>query len=59
MHISMKIVLDDLEPCLGVVDGVDMVLEDVWRPLHCLIKILANSPDLIYRVLSKLHITVF
>ena len=37
--------LDDLEPCTGVVDCVDMVLEDVWRSLHCLIKISATRPD--------------
>ena len=37
--------LDDLEPCTGVVDGIDMVLDGVWRYLQCLIKILATRPD--------------
>ena len=42
---SFQTVLDDLEPCMGVVDGIDMVPDDVWRSLHCLIKILATRPD--------------
>ena len=32
---------------MGVVDGIDMVLDGVWRYLQCLIKILATRPDLI------------
>ena len=32
---------------MGVVDGIYMVLDDVWRSSHCLIKILATRPDLI------------
>ena len=31
-------VLNDLEPCMGVVDGIDMILKYVWRCLHCLNK---------------------
>ena len=40
--------LDDLEPCTGVVDGIDMVLDGVGSSLHCLIKVLTTRPDLIY-----------
>ena len=32
---------------MGVVDGIYMVLDDVWSSSHCLIKILATRPDLI------------
>ena len=42
---SFQTVLDDLEPCMGIVDGIAMVLEYVWRSLHCLNKILATRPD--------------
>ena len=45
---SFQTVLDDLEQCMGVVDGIDMILKYVWRCLHCLHKILATRPDLIY-----------
>ena len=45
---SFQTVLDDLEPCMGVVDGLDMILKYVWRCLLCLNKILANRPDLLY-----------